>query len=130
MRNQELFFSMNKSLKPHLNTGKYVFVQLKRISEIDKDEIVCFLNEGETLSVILNEEYAKDNNLLYESINAWITLKINSSLDSVGLTSLFSKALADLKISCNVISGYKHDHIFVNYDKRDLAINALKKLKF
>ena len=121
---------MNKLLKPQLNSGKYVFVQLKSISEINKDEIVCFLNEGETFSVILNEEYAKENNLLYEHITAWITLKINSSLESVGLTSLFSKALADLKISCNVIAGYKHDHIFVNYDKRELAINTLKNLSF
>ena len=121
---------MNKLLKPQLNSGKYVFVQLKSISEIDKDEIVCFLNEGETFSIILKEQYAKENNLLYEHITAWITLRINSSLDSVGLTSLFSKALADLKISCNVIAGYKHDHVFVNYDKRKLAINALKKLKF
>ena len=121
---------MKKSLKPQLNSGKYVFVQLKSISEIDKDEIVCFLNEGETFSIILKEQYAKENNLLYEHITAWITLKINSSLDSVGLTSLFSKALADLKISCNVIAGYKHDHIFVNYDKRELAINTLKNLSF
>ena len=121
---------MNKSLKPKLNSGKYVFVQLKSISEIDKDKIVYFLNEGETFSVILNEEYAKENNLLYDHITAWITLKINSSLDSVGLTSLFSKALADSKISCNVIAGHKHDHVFVNYDKRKLAINVLKKLKF
>ena len=53
---------MNKSLKPQLNSGKYVFVQLVSISEIDKSEIVCFLNEGKTFSVILREEYAKENN--------------------------------------------------------------------
>ena len=40
---------MNKSLKPKLNSGKYVFVQLKSISEIDKDELVCFLKEGKTV---------------------------------------------------------------------------------
>jgi len=121
---------MNQSLKPQLNSGKYVFVQLISISEIDKSEIICFLNEGKSYSVILNEEYAKENNLFYEHINAWITLKLNSSLDSIGLTSLFSKALADLKISCNVVAGYKHDHIFVNYDKRKLAMNTLNKLMF
>ena len=121
---------MNKSLKPKLNSGKYVFVQLKSISEIDKDELVCFFKEGKNFSVILKEEYAKENNLSYKYTAAWITLKLNSSLDSYGLTSLFSKALSDLKISCNVIAGYKHDHIFVNYEKRELAIDTLKKLKF
>jgi len=121
---------MNKLLKPKLNSGKYVFVFLKSISEIEKDEIVCFLREGEGYSVILKEKYAKENNFTYEHITAWITLNINSSLDSFGLTSLFSKALSDSQVSCNVIAGYNHDHIFVNYEKKELALEILKKLKF
>ena len=121
---------MNKSLKPQLNSGKYVFVQLKSISDIEKNEVVCFLKEAKGYSVILKEIYAKENNFSYEHITAWITLKLNSSLDSYGLTSVFSKALADSEISCNVIAGYNHDHIFVNYEKKELAVEILKRLKF
>ena len=121
---------MNKLLKPKLNSGKYVFLFLKNISEIEKDEVVCFLKEGDGFSVILKENYAKENNFTYQHITAWITLKINSSLDSLGFTSLFSKALADSQVSCNVIAGYNHDHIFVNYEKKELAMEILQRLKF
>ena len=121
---------MNKLLKPKLNSGKYVFLYLKSISEIEKDEIVCFLREGEGYSIVIKEKYAKENNFTCDHITAWITLEINSSLDSFGLTSLFSKALADSKVSCNVIAGYNHDHIFVNYEKKELAMKILKRLSF
>ena len=43
---------------------------------------------------------------------------------------MFSKALADSKVSCNVIAGYNHDHIFVNYEKKELAMKILKRLSF
>ena len=54
--------------------------------------------------------------------------KVNSSLDSVGLTATFSSALAKNGISCNVISGYYHDHIFVNINDKNKAMNILKNL--
>jgi hypothetical protein len=57
-------------------------------------------------------------------------LTINSSLESVGLTSVFSNALAKERVSCNVIAGYYHDHIFVKFDDRNTAMRILNNLKF
>ena len=113
-----------------LNKGEYVFCSIIDINKISMSNIICSFKESEGYSIIISKEEATINNLPFYFISAWITLNIDSKLDSVGLTSSFSRGLTKAGISCNVIAGCKHDHIFVNYDKRELAINVLKKLKF
>lgn len=54
-----------------------------------------------------------------------ITLTIHSSLDAVGLTAAVSTKLAEKDISANVIAAYYHDHIFVQSEKAELAMEAL-----
>jgi len=46
-----------------------------------------------------------------------ITLMVHSALDSVGLTAAVTRQLADEGISCNVVAGYFHDHLFVPADR-------------
>ena len=59
----------------------------------------------------------------------WITLGVESELDSVGLTAAFSRALADQSISCNVVAGTYHDHLFVPLDRADAALECLRELQ-
>ena len=121
---------MNKSLKPHLNPGEYVFVLTDNIYGINEEDILCSFKEDGKYSLILKKEFANKHGMSYDFIAAWISLELYSSLDSVGLTYIFSKALSANNISCNVIAGYNHDHIFVNYKDKDLAFDILNKLKF
>jgi hypothetical protein len=57
-----------------------------------------------------------------------LTLTVWSSLEAVGLTAAFSRALADADIPCNVLAGYHHDHLLVPVDRADEAIAALRTL--
>ena len=59
---------------------------------------------------------------------ARISLTVHSDLAAVGLTAAFAAALAAVGISCNVIAGLHHDHLFVPWDRRDDALAALKAL--
>ena len=59
---------------------------------------------------------------------ARITLQVHSDLEAVGLTAAVSEKLASLGLPCNVIAGFHHDHIFVPWQDRCAALEALEQL--
>ena len=117
-----------KKLNPKLNDGEYVFCSVNNIEDIESNKIIGSFKEKEGVSIILSKKEAINLKLSYSFIAAWITLRVYSSLEDVGLTANFSNALSNNGISCNVISGYYHDHVFVNINDKDKAMNILKNL--
>lgn len=59
---------------------------------------------------------------------ARVSLTVHSDLAAVGLTAAFAGALGRVGISCNVIAGYHHDHLFVQWERREDAMTALRGL--
>lgn len=51
-----------------------------------------------------------------------------SSLMVIGLKAAFQQALTIHNISCNVVAGYFHDHIFVDRNNTERAVTVLKNL--
>ena len=84
--------------------------------------------EKEGITLVLEQKYADLYKLSYDHVASWIVLNVHSSLEAVGLTALFSSELAKHRISCNVISAFYHDHIFVNKKDGKKALQILKQL--
>lgn len=61
-------------------------------------------------------------------VMARITLTVNSSLEGVGLTAAVAGALANENIACNMVSAYRHDHVFVPAEDGNRALNLLEQL--
>ena len=117
-----------KGLSPKLNDGEYVFASIKNIELLNTSEVICTFKEKEGLTLVLERSRADQLGLKYNFIASWIALEVHSSLNAVGLTSLFTTELADNGISCNVIAGYYHDHIFVSTKDSLKTLGILKHL--
>ena len=117
-----------KSMEPVLHDGEYVFCVVEDPAAISPYDIIMLFKEDEGYTIIVEKTMADSLGLSYTFISSWISLSVHSSLQAVGLTAAFSKSLGDEGISCNVVAGYNHDHIFVSSKDADRAIKALKSL--
>ncbi|KJK54987.1 ACT domain-containing protein, partial [Saccharothrix sp. ST-888] len=89
---------------------------------------VVTVSEPEGPTVVVPQEEADALGLRYEFVAAWITLRIHSALEAVGLTAAVAGRLAEHGISCNVVAGFHHDHLFVASGDADRAIAVLDEL--
>ena len=119
-----------KSMSPAIQEGEHVFCTLA-----DDDSDYRHLNplatfrEAEGLTLVISAEAATRANLKFEGTFKQITLTVHSSLAAVGLTAAVATKLASFGISANVIAAYYHDHIFVQTEKAEQALSALKEFR-
>lgn len=117
------------SIGARLHPGVFVFC------EVPSDELsrvttpVLSFSEGETTTVVVSLETARDLQLQLLYTAAWITLEATSDLEAIGFLAVVSSRLATAGISVNVVSGCRHDHLFVPVGKAAAAMNVLHDLE-
>ena len=116
-----------RSMEPAALEDEYVFVSVTadRARELTYSAMV---REDEGTSVVMRRPDADTAGLSYDFVASWITLTVHSDLEAVGLTAAFATALGERGISCNVIAGLHHDHLLVPVERKDDALEALRRL--
>lgn len=116
-------------MQPELNPGTYAFATLQRDQEVLLSDVVALVQEQEGTSIVVREADLNRLGLTAVFLCAWITLTVHSDLQAVGLTAAFARALGEAGISCNVVAGTHHDHIFVPVGQAPAAMKALLALQ-
>lgn len=117
------------SMRPSLSPTMFAFASVPGSGEIPAGTtVVGTFVEEEGLTIIGPFEEFAWAGLQHSEAWAKISLTVHSSLSAVGLTASVSSALADQRISANIVAGFFHDHIFVPWDQRHLAMDVLSSL--
>ena len=117
------------TMAPQLNAGAWAWCALPADAALDGVDAIATMREAEGLTVVVAERDAVARGWAIAFRAAWITLRVHSDLAAVGLTAAFARALGDAGISCNVVAGVHHDHLFVPIARADDAMRALRALQ-
>lgn len=115
-----------RSMRPVLHEATYGYVTVPAGQAATGVFARIAEDEGDTLiaesAVLVAAGFAPG------ALWARISLMVHSDLAAVGLTAAFAQALGERGISANVVAGFYHDHIFVGWESRHDAVQALQAL--
>ena len=114
------------SMEPERQPGSFVFTTGADVPAGARAVVV--VRETEGVTAVLERAQADELGLAYDFVAAMISLRVHSALEAVGLTAAIATELADHGISCNVVAGYFHDHLFVPEAEADRAVGLLRGL--
>ena len=117
-----------RDLDPHQKPGVWVYAELPHDAPLPPGTMVAVM-EDEARTVVLSENEARAAGVFPLFRAAWITLRVHSALEAVGLVANVSSSLAEAGIPCNVIAGARHDHILVPHKLASEAMAVLRTLQ-
>ncbi|MBE1300103.1 MAG: ACT domain-containing protein [Alteromonadaceae bacterium] len=117
-------------MTPSLDEERYVFLSLEEQSLTLPTIKMSFatIKESEGWTLIVPVDSATQSDSAEPALFQRIELKVNSSLEAVGLTAAVATTLAKENISANVVAAYFHDHIFVPEQDALTALKCLQRL--
>ena len=118
-----------RAMRPELHNGTYIYAVVPPSYDVGRLDVIGSFREAEGVTVILREEVALAAGLEVVFRAAWITLRVHSALHAVGLTAAFAAALGVARLSCNVVAGAHHDHLFVPVEDGPAALAVLLELQ-
>ena len=115
-----------KNMDPVLEDEELVFCSLPP-EEAEDYLMICqgYYVEREGVTVIISRHLADINSLEYDMIFKRITLNVHSSMAAVGFLARITEVLAAQGFSVNVVSGYFHDHLYLQSVQAEDALNTL-----
>lgn len=116
-------------MEPVLHDGTWAYCVVPLGIDLASLSPVAMVTEAEGLTLVLPEKQALAAGLAVHFRAAWITLTVHSDLQAVGLTAAFATALGQAGISCNVVAGTFHDHLFVPVERAQEALATLRRLQ-
>ena len=130
---------MLENSRPIVNPGEYFFVPIddETLNKLPRSATLFEFKEHrspkkphEGTTIIIERSEAEKHGIKPKDdyVAAWLTLEVQSSLEAVGLTAVFAKALGDAGVSANVVAAYYHDHIFVGVEDKEKAEKVLLEL--
>jgi hypothetical protein len=107
---------------------EFIVVPRDQICQVEVLDVFALIQEEEGATLIrpLSKTGPTDDG--QENCFAHLVLGVHSSLHGVGLSATVSSALASEGISCNVVAGYYHDHLFVPCPDAKRALKVLQHL--
>lgn len=125
-----------QNMEPQLTEQTWVFCHLpeklppqyQSYNPLADEQVIASYREREGLTLVLSAARADELNLNYEGLFRCITLNVHSSLEAVGLTAAVSGQLTSRGISANVIAAFYHDHVFVQAQRAEEALQCLREL--
>ena len=116
---------MLRNLSVDRRPGEFTYIEVLALTPDLVAVAQATVVEGEMTTVVLEVGDAEQDGRPISVRLAWLTLSVQSSLEAVGLTAAVSERLTREGISCNVLAGYRHDHLLVPVARADDAIAAL-----
>ena len=117
------------TLDVDVRPGLYVLLTRRAADAAADAAAAARITEAEGITYVVPEAFARAQGEPPGFVAAWLTLRLHTALNAVGVTASVAGVLAERGIACNVLAGHFHDHLLVPAARCDDAMAAIRSLR-